>query len=622
MFQNKLLSYLKAFLDPKRFTKIVLIAALALYFAFGSYRLAQFVTADEHYWIYERIPQYWKALSEGKLKKTLINDKPGITLAYVAGPGLFFEKHPELYINKPEKHISVYDPAVTERLNLTFRWPVLIFNGLFSLFFFWIIRKFTDNSWIALWTSVLILLSPVLLGISRIVNPDSVLWVFSAGATFSLLAYLKSEEKKFAVLSSAFLGLSLLSKYSSVFLIPFFFSVILIYCFWQHPQWSQEELKKKTSRYLISYFFILLGAVALFVALLPAVLVSRDYFEEKTFSSLLVTLKPILLAIFFLGGALLADARFLQSQFLYLIFKKLSRLKAILPFILYSMLSALFIFILFNWLTGQSLINFDAVPFDVRKDPAFSVALPYWQKMILEFFPVVFSVSPLALLFLLFLWLRLAGKRQAADSWVFLSSFFLIAYYAAVISTGLLATIRYSAVVYPLLFLLTAFGIFEISKMIKNYRFANHLITLFLIFFLSLSLWLSKPFYFDYTSSLLPEKYLITGSWGEGGYEAAEYLNSLPDAKNLTVWADYNGVCEFFAGRCLEIYKLEPDTPKIDYYVLTRRGGIRLKPDHIRWLNPENVDAARYYKKNNPVWRLDINDRPGNFIKIFKSEDI
>jgi len=201
-----------------------------------------------------------------------------------------------------------------------------------------------------------------------------------------------------------------------------------------------------------------------------------------------------------------------------------------------------------------------------------------------------------------------------------LASFFLIAYYAAIISTGLLATVRYSTVVYPLLFFLAALGIIEISKVLKNYTFANHFITFFLVCCLSLSLWLTKPFYFDYTNSLLPEKYLITGSWGEGGYEAAEYLNSLPNAKNLTVWADYNGLCEFFIGKCLEIYKIDPDMPKIDYYVLTRRGGIRLNPDHIRWLNPKNVDAAKYYKKDNPVWRLNINGRPGNFIKIFKSE--
>ena len=620
MFRNKLRSFLRSLLIPGRFAKIVLVATLVIYFSFGSYRLTKFVTADEHYWIYERIPQYWKALSQRKLKKTLINDKPGITVALVSGAGLFFEKHPELYIDKPEKHISVYDPVVTERLNLIFRWPILLFNGLFSVFFFWIIKKLTDSDWIALWTSGLILLSPVLLGISRIVNPDSLLWVFSSAAVFSFFTYLKGEEKKYVALTSVFLGLSLLSKYSSVFLIPFFFSAILICCFWRHADWKQEELKKKITAYLISYFQILLGAVALFTVLLPAVMVSSAYFEEKTFASILLTLKPILFAIGSLAVIILADARFLHSRFLHHIFKKLARLKSVLPIILYSILSALLIFILFNWLTGQSLINFDSVPFDIRKDSEFSVDLSYYQKMILEFFPVVFSLSPVVLLSLLFLWLRSAAKKTAYSTWLFLSSFFLLAYYAAIISTGLLATIRYSTVVYPLLFFLAAIGIFEFSAMLKKYKFANHLITFVLILFLSGSLWLTKPFFFDYTNSLLPKNYLITGSWGEGGYEAAQYLNSLPDAKNLTVWADYGGFCEFFVGHCLKIYKPDPDTPKINYYVLTRRGEIRFMPEHIRWLNPKNVDAAKYYRKDDPVWRLDINGRPGNFIKIFKSE--
>ena len=66
-----------------------------------------------------------------------------------------------------------------------------------------------------------------------------------------------------------------------------------------------------------------------------------------------------------------------------------------------------------------------------------------------------------------------------------------------------------------------------------------------------ISILMISPFYFSYTNNLLPKTYIINGAWGYGGYEAAQYLNNLPDAKNITVWVDVYGVCEFFVGKCI-----------------------------------------------------------------------
>ena len=45
------------------------------------------------------------------------------------------------------------------------------------------------------------------------------------------------------------------------------------------------------------------------------------------------------------------------------------------------------------------------------------------------------------------------------------------------------------------------------------------------------SILLISPFYFSYTNDLLPKTYIINGAWGYGGYEAAQYMNNLPNAK-------------------------------------------------------------------------------------------
>ena len=206
--------------------KIIVVLAIIIYFVFGLYNLSKFVTTDEHYWINERIIQYWQALHKQDWKMTYINDKPGITLAYISGLGLFWEPHPDLYIEKLEKHISIYNPGETLRLNFIFRLPLLIFNGLFCLFLFWLIKKVTENDWIAAFTASFILLSPILLGISRIVNPDSLLWNLSFASILSFFLYLKSEQKKFALLTTFLLGLLLITKYTSVILFPFFFHIL------------------------------------------------------------------------------------------------------------------------------------------------------------------------------------------------------------------------------------------------------------------------------------------------------------------------------------------------------------------------------------------------------------
>jgi len=260
---------------------------LFIYFFFGLQHLTQFETADEHLWMYDpikgRIHNYWDAIENRNWAATRINDKPGITLAYVSGIGLLFEKNPEERIVERDTYFRVYNPKKTEEINFLFRLPILIFNGLFCLFFFWIIKKLTDSDWLALIFSSLILLNPILIGISQIVNPDSLLWTFSTASFLSFLTYLKKEEKRYAILSSTFLGLSLLSKYSSVMFIPFFVLTIAFHVLFNFAEWKEKGmLKPKIIKLISSYFLILLGAAIIFSIMMPAVFVDWSFLYKGT----------------------------------------------------------------------------------------------------------------------------------------------------------------------------------------------------------------------------------------------------------------------------------------------------------------------------------------------------
>ena len=104
---------------------MILTLSLLMFFVFGFYRIGKFVTADEHYWVYERIPQYFQAIRDVNIKKTRINDKPGVSLALVSGIGLFWEKNPQNHFEKAER-IDDYDTENSEKFYSSFRIPLLV----------------------------------------------------------------------------------------------------------------------------------------------------------------------------------------------------------------------------------------------------------------------------------------------------------------------------------------------------------------------------------------------------------------------------------------------------------------------------------------------------------------
>jgi len=144
-----------------------------------------------------------------------------------------------------------------------------------------------------------------------------------------------------------------------------------------------------------------------------------------------------------------------------------------------------------------------------------------------------------------------------------------------------------------------------------------------IILFGMIQFWRIKPFYFSYTNFLLPQKYTIHDSWGHGSYEAAQYLNSLPRAEDLTIWSNSDTVCRFFKGQCLRSRKINLNLVKPDYFVISKRGALKEKNHFEFTADSKNAKEGEYYFKNldkNYVWQILIDNRPENFIKIVKFE--
>ncbi|MFZ2189007.1 MAG: glycosyltransferase family 39 protein [Candidatus Moraniibacteriota bacterium] len=597
---------------------LLFVLILTLYFSFGFYHLTKFDTADEHFWVdQDRISEYWQAMGEGTWKKTRINDKPGITLAYISGIGLLFDRNHGEQIREKDDTFTRYDSRKFERINFCYRFPLLIFNGLFSLFFFWIIRKLTENIWIGLWSATLILLSPVLLGVSQIVNPDALSWVFCSATIFAFLLFLKDGSRKIAILTAVLLGLALATKYIALILVYFLFFIFIVHLLF-YAKTKKEKVKtlyRESLKVASAYLAIVIGGFFVFSFLMPAVFVKSKYlfddvinFDHKGFIFWITLCVDVLI---------IADAFFWKSRMVLFSLECLMRYGRMIFKSIVVIVFGLCLFTLANWTLGVNFFNLDSVPFDSRQSDFF-ISLPFWKKMILQVRPLVFSLTPLVLGALFFVWLKSILKKTKYDFYIYILSAFILFYWSTVTMQGLLVNVRYGIILQPLAIFMAALGIWELTQRGIFAKINKILISLIIIALSVVSLWIVKPFYFNYANALLPRENLIAGAWGYGGHEAGQVINSLASEKEIFVIADYPGVCPFVNGKCVDISNdnkkrvIEVLNQNRDdvYFVLTRRG-------QVRWGYIGQFIAA---KKKPPLWELNIDNRPGNFIQVYKQE--
>lgn len=687
MFQKYFLHFFK---KPSHWVWL----GIGIFFLIALPTSVKYTTADEHFWLpnlgEERVLDYWRELLSGDWEDTRINDKPGITLAYISGIAIPFTQ--ELYENQKIKtdgsKIVQYNPEITKKLHFAFRFPLILFIGLFSLYFFWILKKITESEEISALSVLLILLSPVLLGISQIVNPDTLFWVFGLAALLTFIAYTRKRKNSYLLLTTLFFGLTLASKYVAVIFIPFFLFVLIASYLFFHKIYAEnsQHLHKIVLKDIFGYYGILFGGIVLFALMMPASIVDPEVLYESTIG--FPGMFPIFIVSILFTAFLSFDAFFFRSKILLYFINIFSQKIQYIEKILFGTLLLFSLFVFLNWLTKNSLIDLSHIPYYAKTKASFTEDNPYIIRFIMQFVPLVFALTPLTFFLLIFFWLKsfFLSTKQRFLSFI-LCSFFII-FYIAVVEQGLLVTVRYSILLFPLALILVSIGIVETFKEIaslskkhlqilssllffifisfcssflldffiqvheKNSVEFQHKAELFIgknILFLSLiifvllagtfwigwkygerfltqcknisfpfiaigiiltsllSLYGAYPHFFLYTNTLLPDRYVLNNPWGYGGYEAAQYLNALPNAENLTLWANSHGVCEFFVGKCIRSQKLDTKQYPVDYFFFAHRGALankfEISATTVWEYFPDNrkINYVRLQKNNNQV---------------------
>ncbi|MDD5397110.1 MAG: glycosyltransferase family 39 protein [Candidatus Moranbacteria bacterium] len=600
---------------------LIFLAVITSSFYFGFSRLTNFSGVDEPYWSYGRVPNFWNAVKTMQWKKTNICDKPGVPLAMVSGAGL-----PFLGENPKSLKSLRYEAKTPEQLqkiqDLYFhlRLPVFLFTLLILPLFYFLIKKLLGEQ-TAKFATIFIGFSPVLLGISLIINSDAMLWILTALSTLSLFVFLKNDERKYLLLSGFFLGLSVITKYVANVLFVYFFLVFLLeYILWAHKNMDVEKYLKLA---LKNYLILFATAMATAFVFFPATWVKLSTLFHATLGN------PVFSSTWplFVGtiGLLAIDILVFKAKFSSIAFAFFVKHRNLWAKISASAFLFLIVFVLLHVYAGLKTFDLQAIIASPKGIGSGDIIHKYLGALSGDMYSLIFSISPLVLFLLMFAIFSIFRKKDLAReniTAIYIIIFILIFYLGSAVN-AVVNTVRYQIMVYPLAFVLAAIGISEILKNYKIKKFVP-LPTVFVatILILVSSLYFVKPNYLAYASEILPNNFIVNlKGMGEGSYEAATFLNNLPNAHDMTIWSDKGAVCERFVGRCfIDFKKATFEKTTFDYFVVsTDRKSRTLK---LSGAVRKNADFAKAYETKNPAFDVIVDNNPNNFVKVIKAADI
>lgn len=606
-------------------TVLLLVFVTGLFFVFGLSRLTQYAAVDEPLWFDGRIAKYWKNVGERDWQGTNISDKPGITIALAAGPGLWFKGTTDYRTTHYQGEVLSLKNNV-ESFYLAYRLPLLIVITLFlPLFYFFLERLIGKRH--ALFGYVFIATSPILIGMSKIINPDSLLWLFTPLSLLAYLVFLRRGSFRYLIFSGIFLGLALLTKYVSNILFVFFLGLTFLeYLF--RPRILVipfVEYLKKSLQHLALLTF---SALATFYILFPAVwLKPYKLITGTLLSQAFEKIAPLFLIIiaFVLIDQWVNKAR-ITSALIAMLEKARHGLAMLIALIFFG--AALFT-VLNAWL-GMMPYNFT----DLLTSPKTIAGKSDFIGIYLaNFYPLLFGVTPLVFLMLLAAPLFFL-KRNFSESVALRTSFylaiFILLYYLGTTVNNVAAIVRYQIILFPMAAIIAGITLEHILVTVHKKFFVKELPTpvtvgVFIAIVGAVTLFFT-PFPLSYASSFLPAKYHIDiKDMGAGSYEVAQYLNTLPDAENMLIWTDKDGVCKFFVGRCMGSLNYERlHEEGLDYIVVSagrKSRTTKMMSGHIAIQKPGLIRFDQYYDRTDPAFAIYINGRPTHYVKAFQFEE-
>lgn len=567
------------------FYSIGLLIVCALFLGFALDHLGKFITTDENVWLHVRVPQYWNALLNANFAKTEVSGHPGIILSILAGI-------PEFFI-----HLKNYTPLTIENYLFWWRIPGLVFN-LCSLFLIYkFVKELTDKNH-ALLVTGLIAFTPMILGMSKIVNSDAQVWNTGFISILTFLLYLRSDNCRYIIYCGISFGLSLLSKFAATGLYLFFFCYL--YLGYLSNQYDRGAFLKKS----FGFLQILIISWIVYALLYPATLIQPHlifvktigYMGDKIWYVLFVAMLIYIEAGFFKGKI----SGYFRTK---ISFPKMINILIGLPFL--ALTAVLFYYRFFSedqW----SLLTIKVV----REHGAFFPTIVQSIDNILTEVSIPSLISLLTFSAISFF--KFTEKKFKEDYYLItLMILSIVIYKVGASMKGIVSGDRYDIILFPLIAFIA--GSFYLRLLPKPKIVIPVLLLLALI-----DIVLFTPLsYRDYSNDNYFKERGRYFSWGIGGYELAQKANQLPDAGKLKVLSDYHGFGHFFVGKNSYMNENNIITNnyinQFDYLCLSSAGRAQKK----RWLWMTNP-LKQYYQQSIDDAKFHIGSLEKGYFKLVK----
>lgn len=602
------------------FIWLAILLIMLLHFSFGAYMLEQQAIVDEGFWLENRIVKYWGNIGDMEFAKTTPSDKPGVTVAALSGLGLTVA-NPTIF--------EIVKGDALEFMLFAMRLPILLFATLTLPLWFLLLRNLIGRR-SALFATLFIGLSPILLGMARIINPDSLLWICIPLTFLAYLNFKSSSRPRYLFLTGILLGFSLLTKYVANILFIFFLLWPFAHFALQDKKDPIEKFMRRFFQHTLTLWFL---ALSVFYLLLPSVWIKPyKLFDATLGSQAFDEVWPYYIGILLF---LTADLLFLKSAGIGKVLSAISRYRTWIARGTLAFFLALILFTLINTLLGMPWIDFNSIMESPKRASPISGIGPI-LFYISQFYPLLFGISTLALAFMLIpplLSVRSRSLSSQTNITLLAIVLFIFLFYLGATISEISATVRYQIALYPLAFILSGMGAHLFYKRFfpKRKRVEFIVLFAFILLFSVWSLWMAKPHYFSFASILLPHTYILNvKDMGDGSYEAAQYLNALPEATSLVVWSDKSGVCDFFVGVCLSgndyrRYMEEGWTDRFKYYIVSSGRENRTTDFVLRRLSYNPDYLVRFdllYPFRDTEWIIHPAGREANYVKIISASKI
>lgn len=537
-----------------------------LFLSFGMNHLGKFMTTDETAWLHVRIPQYWEALKNGDWEKTQINDKPGITPSILAGLTNLFTD------------MSKYSPTEIENYFFWWRFPILIFNFITLFIIYTFLKKIRDQNQ-ALITTGIIAFTPLILGMSQIVNPDSVLWNTGFLSILSFILYVKKGKRKHSILSGVFLALALLSKFAGTIIYVLLF--IFLYFEYLFKNLNRQEFLKRSSGFLVTCLISMIT----YAILCPAGLVDLKFLIEKTIYN--GYLRKGYHIFYILIGLIYLEAIAFKGNITGFVIKKADLQKIILiglSLIIAGIITFLIICrvafpeLLSELLSGRARIKGgETIPSFIG---SFNAILGTFNYVILSAFFITYCSILIS---------KFRNVEIKHTNIIIFFTISIILYYTGSALAGITAKNRYTILLLPLYAYIAGYFLSAIKKHFK-------LISAITFTILLIDIVIHTPLGYqsynnnDYFSNC-KRKY----TWGFGGYELAQKSNKIPNMNNAKILADYHGFSHFSLGKVQNMDRRITNNyiKQFDYLCLSSSGLSQKK----RW-KMTTVPLLEYYNQS------------------------